>query len=135
MRVPWYARTIGTVTHAGRPATISLIRLVQVPPVLENWTLSMATMTSARLTLSKKPSQGKKLGWWIATSRRSGKLVPHNSHHQYVHVATIYVGCLAECALPLETCLLVRVDRTLVVSENVKEDSVQIQVMEPVTEQ
>src|SRR5205823_14983000 len=77
-------RTIGTVAHCARPPTRSLTRLIHVPLLVRgNWTLSSRTKTSARASLSKKPSHGRKFGWWMATTVRDTTLrgyAPHADH-------------------------------------------------------
>ena len=52
----------GTVSHCG--PVLLLIRVRFWYPRLMNCTVSSSTSTSAAMALSKKPSQGAKLGWW-----------------------------------------------------------------------
>ena len=63
---PIPARCTGAVIQCGLPPTSTSTRLVRLP--FENSTVSSSTNVSARASLSKNPSHGKKFGWWIATT-------------------------------------------------------------------
>ena len=104
VRTPWYERSTGTVTQAGRPPTSSCTRFIQLPPFFGNCTRRGARRRrSGRACPTSRATAGRSADESRRSSSAGFPLDSEHRHDQHIHPSSLDQRGFLEHAFRLES--------------------------------